>query len=353
MKRFWIVLGAILFATACSGGSDIEDVALTTTSTSEVLGVDDTSTTSEPAQAATTTTTVPLPLAPYTGLSFAGDESMLSRPAVVVKVDNHPRARPQTGLDRADMVIEFRAEGVTRFMAVYHSDLPEPVGPVRSARTSDFDLLTALNQPAFAYSGANAIVDRGLGALPIYARYENRTDFFRARNRNAPHNLYVNPAGMQAALPEDAEAPEPWFTFAELDTVMEQGRAISGDVTVVFQGSPLVRYRWDNDIAGWLRTQDGSTHSTESGDQLAPANVVVLETRYGVSRADASSPELISVGFGSATVLTAGRVVQGTWSRTDNIQPPQIRDINGQPILLAPGQTWVEWPDRSVIIPES
>jgi hypothetical protein len=351
MKRMSVVLCAILLATACSGGAE-DGVAPTTTSVPEVVDVDRT-TTSEPAEPATTTTTIPLPKAPYTGLPFAGDEAILLRPAVVVKVDNHPRARPQTGLDRADMVIELRAEGVTRFMAVYHSELPEPVGPVRSARTSDFDLLTALNQPAFAYSGANAIVDRGLGALPIYARYENRADFFRARNRNAPHNLYVNPAGMQAALPEDAEAPQPWFTFADVATVVEQGRAISGDVTVVFQGSPLVRYRWDNEIGGWLRTQDGSTHSTENGDQLAPANVVVLETRYGVSRADAESPELISVGFGSATILTAGRVVQGTWSRTDNTRPPEISDIDGQPILLAPGQTWVEWPDRSVIIPES
>ncbi|MBT8242007.1 MAG: DUF3048 domain-containing protein, partial [Acidimicrobiia bacterium] len=288
-----------------------------------------------------------------TGLPFEGDEAALARPAIVVKVDNHPRARPQTGLDRADMVIELRAEGVTRFLAVYHSDLPEPVGPVRSARTSDFDLLTALNEPAFAYSGANAIVDRGLGALPIYARYENRTDFFRARNRNAPHNLYVNTASLQASLPADAEAPEPWFTFADMSTVLEQGRAISGDITVVFQGSPLVRYRWDNEIEGWLRTQDGATHSTENGDQLAPANVVILETRYGISRADAESPELVSIGFGSATVLTAGRVVQGTWSRRDNTGPPEISDIDGQPIVLAPGQTWVEWPDRSVLIPES
>lgn len=352
MRRLSAVLGAILITAACSTGSDSDGVEPITTSVPPLIDVAE-SATSAPGPPATTATTIPLPVAPYTGLPFEGDQALLARPAVVVKVDNHPRARPQTGLDRADMVIEFRAEGVTRFMAVYHSDLPEPVGPVRSARTSDFDLLTALNEPAFAYSGANAIVDRGLGALPIYARYENRTDFFRARNRNAPHNLYVNPAGMQAALPQDAQSPEPWFQFADHSTVIEQGRAISGDVTVVFQGSPLVRYRWDNEIEGWLRTQDGATHSTDTGDQLAPANVVVLETQYRISSADAASPELISVGFGSATVLTAGRVVQGTWSRTDNTRPPEISDINGQPILLAPGQTWVEWPDRSVIIPES
>ncbi|NNE95301.1 MAG: DUF3048 domain-containing protein [Acidimicrobiales bacterium] len=349
MKRLCSLLVAVIAASSCSSDASSELGASTTTTDAPAVEA----VTATTASTESTTTTIPLPVAPYTGLPFEGDEAALQRPAIVVKVDNHPRSRPQTGLDRADMVIELRAEGVTRFMAVYHSDLPEPVGPVRSARTSDFDILTALDEPAFAYSGANAIVDRGLGALPIYARYENRTDFFRARNRNAPHNLYVNPVGMQASLPDDAKAPEPWFTFADIDTVIEQGRSISGDVTVVFQGSPIVRYRWDNELGGWLRTQDGATHSTESGDQLAPANVVILETTYGVSRADAASPELLSVGFGAATILTAGRVIQGTWSRTDNTVPPEISDIDGRTIVLAPGQTWVEWPDRSVIIPES
>ncbi len=191
------------------------------------------------------------------------------------------------------MILEMRAEGVTRFIAVFHSDLPEPVGPVRSARTSDFDLLTALNEPVFAYSGANAIVDRGLGALPIYARYEDRVDFFRAQNRNAPHNLYVNPLGLQEKMPAPMhEAPQPWFRFGTPEEVGAQGRAISGNVTVVFKGSPLVTYQWDREVEGWLRTQDGASHSTVSGDQLAPANVVILESSYGVSPADAESPEL-------------------------------------------------------------
>lgn len=341
---------AVLFAlSACSGGSD-SGAATTTTSTM----VDETTTTSGPTTTSTQpATTVPLPAAPFTGLPFAGDPAALQLPAVAVKVDNHPRSRPQTGLDRADMVIELRAEGVTRFIAVYHSELPEPVGPVRSARTSDYDLLTALNEPVFAYSGANTIVDRGLVALPIYARYEDRVDFFRAQNRNAPHNLYVNPAGLQEKIPDGAQAPEPWFRFGTPDEVGSQGRAISGPVTVIFQGSPVVLYQWDRNAEGWLRTQDGASHSTVGGDQLAPANVVILETRYGVSPADAESPELVSIGSGDATVLTDGRVISGTWSRQSAQDPPAIVDDRGEDILLTPGQVWVMWPDRSVIIPES
>ena len=349
MKLRTSLIGAVILASACTGGSEPTSFSAGSTTTETLVEETTTSTT----VAETTTTTIPLPIAPYTGLPFAGDEAVLARPAIVVKVDNHPRARPQTGLDLADMVIELRAEGVTRFMAVYHSILPEPVGPVRSARTSDFDILTALNSPAFAYSGANAIVDRGLGGLPIYARYENKSDFFRAKNRNAPHNLYVNPPSMQASLPENSESPQPWFSFGDADAVSAQGRTISGIVTVVFQGTPLVRYQWDSEVNGWLRTQDGASHSTVSGDQLAPQNVVILETRYVTSPADAASPELVSVGSGVATVLSAGRVVQGTWRRETNSAPPEISDADGKIIVLTPGQTWVEWPDRSVIIPES
>ncbi len=343
------VLFVFLFAvSACSGGSD-DEAADAPTSTVETTST----TVGPPTTTAPTTTTIPLPTAPFSGEPFEGDETALARPAVVVKVDNHPDARPQTGLDRADMVIELRAEGVTRFMAVYHSDLPEPVGPVRSARTSDFDILTALNSPVFAYSGANAIVDRGLGGLGIYARYEDRIDFFRDRNRNAPHNLYVNPQGLQDRIPSDAIAPEPWFTFGTPEEVAAQGRSITGEVTVVFTGTPIVEYKWDRISNGWLREQDGQPHSTISGDQLAPANVVIMGARYGVSSADAVSPELISVGSGTLTVLTDGRVIEGTWSRLDNTVPPTIADINGNQIVLTPGQTWVMYPDKGVIIPES
>ena len=352
MKLRTSLIGAVVLASACTGGSDPTALESTTT-TDTLVEIDETTTTTSTTAPETTTTTIPLPLAPYTGLPFDGDEAALGLPAIVVKVDNHPRARPQTGLDLADMVIELRAEGVTRFMAVYHSNLPEPVGPVRSARTSDFDILTALNSPAFAYSGANAIVDRGLGGLPIFARFENKSDFFRANNRNAPHNLYVNPPSMQASLPESSDTPQGWFNFADVDEVSAQGRAISGSVTVVFQGTPLVRYQWDSEVNGWLRTQDGVSHSTVSGDQLAPTNVVILESRYVTSAADAASPELVSVGSGPATVLSAGRVIQGTWSRDSNTVPPEISDVDGNIIVLTPGQTWVEWPDRSVVIPES
>jgi hypothetical protein len=83
------------------------------------------------------------------------DATVTARPMVAVKIDNYPAARPQWGLAQADAVIEINAEGITRFIALYHTQMPRELGPVRSARTGDVDLLAAMNRPVFAYSGAN------------------------------------------------------------------------------------------------------------------------------------------------------------------------------------------------------
>ncbi|MEL6984491.1 MAG: DUF3048 domain-containing protein, partial [Actinomycetota bacterium] len=156
------------------------------------------------------------PIAPYTGLPT--DPEVLDRSALVVKVDNHPRARPQTGLDQADIVFDLRAEGVTRFAAVFHSQIPDPVGPVRSSRTSDFDLLRGLDNPLYASSGANDYVASGLRSLPI-VELTNRTrgEYFRDFGRPAPHNLYVNGTDLYALAPDDLPEPQPWFPYRTVD----------------------------------------------------------------------------------------------------------------------------------------
>ena len=100
----------------------------------------------------TTTTTIPVVVNPLTGAP-AADESILNRPALVVKIDNHPRARPQWGLNQADLVFEENVEQLTRFAAVFHSQGSDPVGPIRSGRQQDIDLLGSLNHPLFAWSG--------------------------------------------------------------------------------------------------------------------------------------------------------------------------------------------------------
>lgn len=285
------------------------------------------------------------PVAPYTGLPVEADLS--NRSALVVKVDNHPRARPQTGLDQADIVFDLRAEGVTRFAAVFHSQVPDPVGPVRSSRTSDFDLLRGLDNPLYASSGANDYVAGGLRSLPI-VELTNRTrgEYFRDFGRPAPHNLYVNGTDLYALAPDGLPEPEPWFQYrAPGEDLPGTATPAAGPVSISFTGSPRVTHTWDETVGGWLRTQDGAPHLTVAGDQLAPENVVIFVTDYGTSPADPISPEVRSTGEGRLVVLTDGHVIVGTWSRPTAEDKPVLLDGEGTDIALTPGRTWVLLPE--------
>ena len=338
-----------LAAAACSGGDE---------ATADTTAATEAPTTQTTAAPTTTTTAKPRSVtdgAPFTGLPVPAGVD-LSGPALAVKIDNHPDARPQTGLDQADMVMEMRAEGVTRFLAVFHSQQPSPVGPVRSSRTSDFDLLRGLSMPLYASSGGNNYVASGLRSLPIYPITALTTNaYFRDNVHAAPHNLYANTPDLFALAPEEAGPPSPWFSYrAEGADLPTTATPVTGPVIVAYPGGPIVTNTWDSATNGWLRTQDGRPHTTIDGDQLSPENVVIMETVYVVSPADSASPELVSIGSGKAYVLTAGHVIEGRWERELAEDPPTLTDDSGDPILLTPGRTWILYPeDAGTLLPES
>ncbi len=338
-----LALGFALLAGACSDSGSVE----VTEPTSPSSVVDDTTTTMVEEDDTTTTTAAPTgPVAPLTGLP-TNSSSDLDRPALVVKIDNHPNARPQTGLDQADIVFEMRAEGVTRFAAVFHSTSPAPLGPVRSSRTSDFDILRGLDRPLYASSGGNDYVLAGLRNLPIQGvTASSRTEYFRDSSRPAPHNLYVNAEDL-FALADSNEPPTAWFEYrSSTEDLPASAEEISEPVTIAYKGnSPIATHTWDEDRQGWLRTQDGRPHTTSGGEQLAPENVVIMETIYTTSAADAQSPEVQTVGSGRLYVLTAGHVITGTWSRETAEAKPVLLDSDDEVIKLTPGRTWVLLPD--------
>ncbi len=111
-------------------------------------------------------------------------------------------------------------------------------------------------------------------------------------------------------------------------------------------GSSLAGFAWSAERSGWLRWTNGQVHTDPAGQQLAPANVVVLETEYATSAADRRSPEAVTLGSGSAWIFTAGRMIEGTWSRDDRHRPWTLTAADGSPVTLTPGSTWVELPAR-------
>lgn len=296
--------------------------------------------------APTTTTTAPQQIAPLTGL--AGDYGdLLGRPALIVKVDNHPLARPQAGLNQADLVIEERVEGnITRLASVFHSQDADPVGPVRSTRSTDIDIASLFGRPLYASSGGNDHVLSALRRANVVDVGHNRSGeaFRRESGRPAPHNLFASTLGLRAKAGETPPPPSPIFTYRTDEATVATGERPAGGVALSFGGAEVSRFTWDTATKSWLRTQSGTPHVDAAGEQIAPRNVVVLEIQYTRGSSTQSSPHGVTTGEGRALVFTAGHVIEGRWTRPGPNSPLLLLAPDGAPILLTPGQTFLELP---------
>lgn len=279
--------------------------------------------------------------AALTGLP-AGPE-VTARAALAVKIDNAPGGRPQWNLADADLVFEENVEGITRFVAVFHTDVPDRIGPVRSARTSDLDILAGLNRPVLAWSGGNAGVTTRVRGAHQYGWLANLsaqvTDcFWRSGRRSAPHNLLLDPAcAWQSGT--YAGAARPVFTH---DPSLAPLSRSSDRFTVRMDGGLQVGWDWDAARGTYLRSQAGRPHVDADGEQVSATNVIVAAVDYVQSEVDDRSPEAITVGSGRAVVHRAGEVIAATWSRPDRFSPWTLTADDGSVVALAPGVTFVE-----------
>ncbi|QGG95141.1 DUF3048 domain-containing protein [Actinomarinicola tropica] len=334
-----LVLSLALLAVACGGDDD--ESASTTTAPS--------TTTTE----ATTTTTEPPPVMQLTGLPVPdGDELAPLRTAMIVKIDNNnSNARPQRGITTADVVIEEAVEGnESRFFAIFHTNLTDPVGPVRSARTSDIDLMPMFGRPTFSSSGGNAGTMGSIrdNDVAVVAGHDSPfgSFFFRLNNdgdirRRGPHNLFVNLSELYAAAADQGSSPPPFATWRGADDALPETALPTFGVDITFGQNPI-QWVWDEPAGGFLRWQRGTPHVDPDGTQVNADNVLLLMTPYAVSPFDATSPEARSVGSGEGWVLTAGQAIHGTWTRETREATYTFTDDEGNVVPLTPGQTWVE-----------
>lgn len=267
------------------------------------------------------------------------------RSALVVKIDNVVAARPQSGINDADLVfVELVEFGVTRFAAVFHSEEVPVVGPVRSMRTTDVELLQMLRQPLFANSGGNARTTQIINESPLInigAATADGGAYFRSGSRRAPHNLYSSTAALRQRGGDRGGVPSELFTIRRPGTPLPNQSTPTSGVSVTYPNTS-VSYTWNG--SGWARIQDGRLFSDSAGVRVAPETVIVQFTRYGVSPADANSPEAIATGEGDAWIFTEGRVIEGTWSKPKARNVTVYRDADGRRIELLPGRVWVELP---------
>jgi hypothetical protein len=287
------------------------------------------------------------PKCPLTGEDAPGGV-IPDRTVAAVKVENTDDARPQAGLDRADIVYEELVEGgITRFIAMYHCDDASIVGPVRSARTTDPDVLLQYGRPILAYSGGTSRVQKLVARSGVFDFNEDSGGeaFQRDAGRVEPHNLFVNTTKLRKIAGKKADrqdAPEPPFTYGDWEGKSKKAT----DLTMVFSTLNTVGWEWSKKDDAWLRIDNGSANVLENGDRVSASNVIVQFVK--VSEGDiqdvtgSPSPEVTLTGGGKAYVFRDGRVIPGTWERNSLGDVTTFQAKDGAQIPLVPGQTWIE-----------
>ena len=318
-----------LLATACGGAEAGEETTTTTTTTT--------------VPSTTTTTIVPAgPLAPLTALPLGDREELLDQPAIMVKISNNDSRSlaALVGLEQADVVIEERIEDrATRFAAIFHTNRPALVGPVRSARPADIDLMANLGTPMLVFSGAfvtvlSDMVDfAGDGGAVLVVDDGSGVDLFRDdENFDRPDNLFVDLQFVFDKYGGDAGVATPIFEYRLGDTTQSSNSGSGVGFTV--EGRDKVSFVWDPD-RGYVRVQDGVVHVTREGVALVTDNLVVMETVYTASSYDPRNVDALTTGSGPVSVMAGGRRGEGTWSRETAADPYTFLDLDGNQAALA------------------
>ncbi|PJF28296.1 MAG: hypothetical protein CUN53_00860 [Phototrophicales bacterium] len=322
---------------------------------------------------------------PLTGLPYPS-QAAAERRNLLVKISNYPPVvRPQSGVNAADVIYEYEVEGgVTRFAAIYRNNAPNHVGPVRSGRLADIELVS-MYQALFAYSGASDQVTqafRNTDWWRLMALSPSRGDNceeagfcrFPQEGLAFEHTLYLdtNVAWRRAtARGINTGLRARGFAFSD---VVDPGGAPAEAVRVDYYGQITADWQYQPQTGRYIRYTDGVPHfDAADGDQLWADNVIVIEVEH-VERPDLFEPESRSAsqqinlwGTGRAMLFRDGQMFQGYWERACDFRPPdgatptpepppgapertcysnagtalRIFYGNNTPMMMKPGRTWV------------
>ncbi len=302
---------------------------------------------------------VPAVVWPLTGLSAVGAPAEdVARVPVPIKIENTANGRPQKGLEYADIVFEeYINSACLRLMAIFQSTYPEDVGPIRSARNMDPNIVGSFHA-ALVASGCNYAVQatfRRLGQLLYADDFSPTTGFLQGSegftrmprsqiNKDLEFRLWGHPAIFAAEAVADGIGPAtPQFDYAYPAT----------DATATIQGAPVgtidLRYSscghphwvWDETLGTWQRFEFDDPDITMDGNQIGAANVIIFRVR--VAYTQGYNPEsFVIVTNAPGFVATGGKVVPILWTKANRGDTFHLTTLDGQPVYLAPGQTWVE-----------
>jgi hypothetical protein len=276
---------------------------------------------------------------PLTGLKVgSGQTSALEHPVLVAKMDNTFSSQPQVGLSKADMVVEELVEGgLTRLAAFYYSEIPGNVGPIRSMRASDIDVVSPVHASMVTSGAAGKTIARIRDAhIPFYG--QGSSGMYRSSSRAAPYNLFVHLDAVAKAAKNKAETPPNYFQWGT-EKDLPHGLKVT-TINVQFSGGHTTEWKYEN----------GSYHNLNSnapgGDQFPASNVLVLRVREGdagyLDPAGNHVPKTILTGKGNALLFHNGRMVAANWQKGKADEPIELTTKKGAPLAVPAGHTWIE-----------
>ena len=269
---------------------------------------------------------------------LSGRVGMKDGQVLVVKMDNTTATPTHAGLEAADVVyIEQVEGGLSRYAAVYSTKIPKVLGPIRSARIADLELLRQYGKVAFAFSGSSPKMRPVIARAHLYdvSGDKGSTGYWRQAGRYAPYNFFGNGKTLLKRAPHAAKAHDIGFTFE--DEVPAGGTAVKS-VTARWPAAKA-QFTWSKDKQRWLLTMDNRPARSVTGTQLGGTTVIVqyvhvYPSGYGIT------PMSDTVGTGKAVFLRNGRAYKGTWSRPSAVHGTTWK-VNGKKFPLAAGQVWV------------
>ena len=274
---------------------------------------------------------------------FTGRPNWVAKPVLVIKIPNTGRAQPHAGLTQADIVYVEEVEwGMTRIAAVFSSNVPDVVGPVRSARISDIELMAQFGKPIFSFSGAQQKMQPVIAAASVFNESAEVASqaYFRDDSRRSPDNQMVRTKDLLALAPGASLARDIGFEFA---VEPPSGGEAANTVSVRWPDSH-VSFEWKSG-EGYVVSFDGNLAQAAEGGGQAASTVVIqyvnqtdsgYEDRYG-----GRTPLANTVGTGQALVLRDGLVWETTWSRPEATGGTTFTLADGSAMPFAIGQPWV------------
>ena len=313
----------------------------------------------------------PIPKTPpiwsLTGLPGPDDAQI--QPIVVVKIENDPIVRPQTGLDRADLIFEELVEGgMTRFAVVYQSDLPDEVGPVRSVRHVDVAIAEPMAD-AFVFSGgARRTMKFVKRKIPtsISVINEGAPGMYRKPGLSAPHDLFIKLSEMLDSIAPKNTSSTGFFVRPEVKAVVASASPSSSSSTsaspkpssTALTGKPVTQvgvkfssfsgpnWKWNAADKMWMRSEGIKPFLNKDGTQFGTNNLVIIEVREidagYKGQTGGYVPRTVLTGSGRAWVLSDGKAVEVAWKKPFVDAQMELTDLDGNPFTMPTGRTWVE-----------